>query len=91
MIGKPAVSLASTPSGNGYWIATADGGVYAFGDAQFFGSMGGKNLKAPVNTITAHPSGQGYWLLADDGGVFAFGVAQYYQTPDGKAMTDFVS
>jgi hypothetical protein len=30
----------------------ADGGVFAFGDAGFFGSLGGKHLDAPIYGIT---------------------------------------
>jgi hypothetical protein len=30
--------MASTPDHRGYWLIGADGGVYAFGDATFFGS-----------------------------------------------------
>ena len=30
------------PSSNSYWMAGADGGVYAFGAAQFYGSMAGR-------------------------------------------------
>lgn len=90
MIGKPAVAIRSTPSGNGYWIAASDGGVFAFGDAQFYGAMGGKQLNAPIVDFCAHPSGQGYWLLGADGGVFAFGNAQFLKTPDGKGATEFI-
>jgi N-acetylmuramoyl-L-alanine amidase len=33
------IAFAPTPSGNGYWFVTADGGVFAFGDARFFGRI----------------------------------------------------
>lgn len=90
MIGKPAVAIVPTPSGNGYWIAAADGSVYSFGDAPFFGSMGGKKLNAAISGMAAHPSGQGYWLLSLDGGVFAFGQSRLLRTADGKTGTDFI-
>lgn len=35
----PIVGIASTPSGQGYWVIAADGGVFAFGDAQFHGRV----------------------------------------------------
>jgi hypothetical protein len=69
-----AVGIASTP-GQGYWLAGSDGGVLSYGDAGFFGSMGGKALAAPIVGIAATPSGRGYWLAGGDGGVFAFGDA----------------
>jgi hypothetical protein len=50
----------------------ADGGVFAFGDAQFRGSMGGQHLNRPVVGIAPSPDNAGYWLVASDGGVFAF-------------------
>ena len=64
-------------TGDGYWLVANDGGVFAFGDARFFGSTGGARLNRPVNGMAATPSGQGYWLVADDGGVFAFGDAEF--------------
>ena len=33
--------ITRTPDGNGYWIVSLDGGVFSFGDAQFFGSIPG--------------------------------------------------
>lgn len=30
--------MATTPDDGGYWMAASDGGVFAFGDAAFFGS-----------------------------------------------------
>ena len=65
-------------TGEGYWMAARDGGVFAFGDADFFGSMGATPLNQPVVGMAATPSGQGYWLVARDGGIFAFGDAEFY-------------
>ena len=50
-----------------------DGGVFAFGDAHFYGSMGGRPLNAPIVAMAADPATGGYWEVASDGGVFAFG------------------
>ncbi|MGA3147166.1 MAG: S53 family peptidase [Acidimicrobiales bacterium] len=46
--------------------------------AQFYGSMGGTHLNAPIVGMAATPSGQGYWLVASDGGIFSFGDAYFY-------------
>jgi hypothetical protein len=62
----------------GLQLASHDGGVFAFGNARFFGSLGGTRLNEPVTDIQATPDGQGYWLVAADGGVFAFGNAKFY-------------
>ena len=42
----PVVGVAATPDGRGYWEVASDGGVFTFGDAGFYGSMGGKPLNA---------------------------------------------
>ena len=44
----PVVGMASTPDGRGYWLVASDGGVFAFGDAGFYGSAGGLALSKPV-------------------------------------------
>ena len=62
----------------GYWIAAADGGVFTYGDAAFYGSMGGQHLNAPVVGLASTPDGGGYWLVAADGGIFAFGDAAFH-------------
>jgi hypothetical protein len=62
---------------HGYWTVASDGGVFSFGDAQFYGSMGGRPLDKPVVGMVATATGGGYWLVASDGGVFAFGNAKY--------------
>jgi hypothetical protein len=50
----------------------SDGGIFAFGDARFYGSMGGRKLNAPVQSLVPDGDGAGYWLVASDGGIFAF-------------------
>ena len=62
----------------GYWLVAADGGIFAFGDAGFYGSMGGQPLNEPIVTMAGTPDGKGYWLAATDGGMFSFGDAQFY-------------
>ena len=75
---RHAVAVARTPTARGGWIASADGGVYAYGDAGFYGSMGGVRLNQPIVGMAATPTGRGYWLVARDGGIFSFGDAQFY-------------
>ena len=38
-------------SSSGYWLVASDGGIFSFGDAKFYGSMGAKHLNAPVAGI----------------------------------------
>jgi hypothetical protein len=81
-----AVGIASTPHGQGYWLAAADGGLFAFGDAGFYGSMGGRPLAQKVVGIASTPDGQGYWEVAADGGLFAFGDAGFYGSMGGTTL-----
>ncbi len=60
----------ATPSGNGYWLVASDGGVFSFGDADFYGSTGAIRLNSPIVGIAPTPTGKGYWMVASDGGVF---------------------
>ncbi len=78
--------IASTPDGGGYWLVGIDGGVFAYGDASFYGSMGGQPLNAPVAGIARTPDGHGYWLVSYDGGVFAFGDARFAGSMGGKTL-----
>jgi lipoprotein-anchoring transpeptidase ErfK/SrfK len=72
-----AIARAGAERTAGYWLASDDGAVYAYGAAKFFGSLGGTKPARPVVGIAAPPSGAGYWLAAQDGGVFAFGAAPF--------------
>ncbi len=97
-LNAPIVGMASTsysavsdppqPAASGYYLVGADGGVFAFGNAQFDGSMGGQPLNAPIVGVTStsypalfyealHPPGSGYYLVGADGGIFAFGYAPF--------------
>ena len=68
-----------TPSpGGGYRMVASDGGIFAFGGAAFYGSMGDKPLNQPIVGMTASHDGKGYWMVASDGGIFSFGDAGYY-------------
>ena len=44
---SPIVGMASTPTGNGYWLVASDGGIFSFGDAAFHGSTGAIPLNQP--------------------------------------------
>jgi hypothetical protein len=99
-LNQPIVGMAAMPGGDGYYLVAADGGVFAFGSAQFYGSTGSIVLNKPIVGMAVTPDGGGYWLVASDGGIFSFGDAQFYgstgnirlnkpivgmaSTPDGK-------
>ena len=80
---KPKTTKPAPSSAPGYWEVAADGGIFAFGAAQFYGSMGGKPLNAPIVGIATTATGKGYWEVASDGGIFAFGAAPFYGS-DGR-------
>ncbi|MCZ7527379.1 MAG: hypothetical protein M5U14_13970 [Acidimicrobiia bacterium] len=73
-----AVERAAGAGLAGYYVLGADGGVFAFGDARFYGSTGGMRLNQPIVGMAATPSGKGYWLVAADGGIFGFGDAGFF-------------
>ncbi|MGH9006016.1 MAG: hypothetical protein ACRDYV_23060, partial [Acidimicrobiia bacterium] len=68
----------ATPSGSGYWLVASDGGIFAFGDAKFYGSTGDVKLNKPIVGMAKSRAGDGYWLVASDGGIFSFGDAKFY-------------
>ena len=84
----PITHIVATPDGQGYWLVAADGGIFNFGDAGFYGSMGGQHLNAPVVDLAPTADGHGYWLVASDGGVFAFGDATSTARWAGSASTN---
>jgi hypothetical protein len=90
---RPVVGITSTSDGRGYWMVASDGGVFAFGDAGYHGSMGGRPLNEPIvgmAAATGTPSlaNEGYWLVASDGGVFSFGGAGFYGSMGGRPLNE---
>ena len=77
----PVVGMAATPTGRGYWLVAADGGIFAYGDAVFDGSTGALRLNQPVVGMAPYGNDAGYWLVAKDGGIFAFGGAPFLGSP----------
>jgi hypothetical protein len=81
------VDIAATPSGRGYWLLGADGGVFTFGDARFFGS--GTRAGGSYVGIAPTRSGRGYWLATRTGAVRSFGDASQARprpTPRGQIV-----
>ena len=85
-LNAPIIGIAALPGGNGYWLLASDGGVFAYGAAQFHGSTGSLHLNAPIVGMASTPDGNGYWLVASDGGIFSFGDAQFYGSTGGLKL-----
>jgi hypothetical protein len=77
-----------TADHGGYWLDASDGGVFAYGDTQFYGSIPGlglhpagsslpNSLNAPIVGMVPSIDDNGYFMVASDGGVFAFGDAHF--------------
>jgi hypothetical protein len=77
--------MTVTPGG-GYYEVASDGGIFAFGDAAFHGSMGGRPLAQPVVGMAATRDGGGYYEVASDGGIFAFGDAAFDGSMGGQPL-----
>jgi hypothetical protein len=66
------------PTAKGYWLVASDGGIFSYGDAQFYGSRGGQALNKPIVGMASTPDGKGYWFVASDGGIFNYGDAGFF-------------
>jgi hypothetical protein len=85
-LNQPIVGMASTPDGHGYWMVASDGGIFALGDAGFYGSLGSIHLNQPIVGMASTANSQGYWLVASDGGVFGFGNARFFGSMAGQHL-----
>ena len=83
---NPARAAADVPTMTGYWMATTDGTVYAFGQAAHLGSMAGTRLVQPIVGVAATSSGNGYWLASADGGLFNYGDAPFHGAMGGRPL-----
>ena len=60
---RPIVGMAATSDGGGYWLVARDGGVFTYGDAPYFGSLGGTAAaRTRRRAWRPTPAGAGYWL-----------------------------
>ena len=82
--GAHIVGMASTKDGARSWLTDQFGDVYAEGDANFEGGLGGVHLNAPIVGIAAAASGQGYVLAASDGGIFNYGTQGFFGSVPGS-------
>jgi len=82
--GSPIVAAVRAPGSCGFWLVSANGGVFSFANAKFYGSVPGvmaklhKRFTGSIAAAAAAPNGKGYWLVSANGGVFSFGDARYY-------------
>ena len=56
----------------------ADGGVFTFGDAKFYGSLGGHQAGSPTVAFVPTKTGKGYWAATANGRVWGYGDAKHY-------------
>jgi len=78
--------IASSPTGNGFLLASSNGAVVGCGDAVPFGGLSSTTLSAPVVGMSATPDVKGYWMVASDGGVFSFGDARFHGSMGGTHL-----
>jgi FG-GAP-like repeat len=72
-------------SSAGYWVASANGSVYALHGAPYKGNANGR-VHGNVVGIGATHSGNGYYLLDSAGFIFPFGDAVSYGSEAGKRL-----
>ncbi len=69
------IAITAAQDADSYWVTTADGAVFSFGNAPYFGSLPDKGIRTKAADIAGRPGGGGYWVLGVDGAVYPFGAA----------------
>ena len=64
-----------TLDGDGYWILTADGSIYAYGDAPYLGAASTAGGTDPATAVFTPADYGGYWIVTAGGAVSSFGTA----------------
>ena len=82
----PAVGMAATPDGKGYWLVSVAGDVYSFGDARNYGSLSSRLIHSPIIAMGDLPDGKGYWLLSTNGSVYPFGGARTHGSAEPRHL-----
>ncbi len=71
-LNAPVVGIASTPSGRGYYVVAADGGVFSF-SAPFYGSEGSHPPPVAAVGLAVTPGGTGCSVVDGAGTATTFG------------------
>jgi hypothetical protein len=75
----------------GYWVLSANGSVYAYGDAVDWGSsVGSVGATNSATAIFATSDGGGYWVASAKGDVFTYGDAPYDGGMSGTDLNGFI-
>ena len=83
---RPIVATASDFAGRGGVRVGSDGGVYAYGDVPFQGSLAHTHLTKPITAVAVTPAGDGYILVGADGRVYPFGKTSSYGSLQGRRL-----
>jgi beta-N-acetylhexosaminidase len=70
----------------GYWLVSARGNLYNFGNAGFYGSRATRPLRSAVVGVGRTLDGRGYWLVSSKGNVLNYGDAGFYGSEATKAL-----
>jgi hypothetical protein len=74
----PPVNVGAAKARSGYWMVSAEGRVYAFGEAPHHGEPRAQLGNAAAVDLEPTKSGNGYWVLDDTGRVFNYGDARWF-------------
>ena len=74
----PPVNVVAANARSGYWMVSAEGRVYSFGDALHHGEPRTQLGDATAADLEPTKSGNGYWVLDDTGRVFPYGDARWF-------------
>jgi hypothetical protein len=83
---RPTPTDRYTYATPGYWMVAADGGIFAYGNAGFFGTASTLALDAPIVSMAPTPDDRGYWLASTRGGVFSYGDAGFFGSMGGQVL-----
>jgi hypothetical protein len=80
-LNAPIVGMSTSPGSPGYRMVAADGGIFTFGGAPFYGSPAATGVSAPVVGMSPDPQTGGYWITTSAGDLYA------YNAPSVGSMT----
>jgi hypothetical protein len=93
LMAQAGINFGGTRPGHfsiGYRLQGHDGGVFDYGESQFYGSLPGIQTNglvgAPIEATANTFDNNGYWLAAADGSIFAYGDAPYLGGANGMPI-----